>query len=51
MNVPVLEASDKWVTDVLISMSAWNNKAYVLDRVLVRILMVAFNVFAQEATY
>ena len=50
MNVLAQEDSDKWEIVVLISMSVWNNKAYALDLVLVKILMVVSNVSVQEVT-
>ena len=50
MNVLAQEDSDKWEIVALTSMSVWNNKAYALDLVLVKILMEDSNVFAQEVT-
>ena len=48
MNVHVQEYSDKWEIDALILMNVWNNKDYVQDLVLAKILMVDSNVFVQE---
>ena len=50
MNVLAQEDSDKWEIVALTSMSVWNNKAYALDLVLVKILMVVSNVSVHEDT-